>query len=90
MWADWFERTEPRPDPMSSDRRYFATEWEERAYCRAGVRLWRLVRDELAGRHEVGLALPHRKANRVWSEDQLASLDLGDFILDPPPLEQSR
>jgi hypothetical protein len=28
MWADWFERTEPRPGPTPSDRCYFTTEWD--------------------------------------------------------------
>jgi hypothetical protein len=70
--------------------RYFVTEWEERAYCRAGVWLWRLVRGELAGRHDVGLALPHPKAKRIWSEEELASLDLDERILDPQPLAYSR
>ena len=90
MWADWFERTQPRRDPRSGDLRYFLSEWEEYAFCRAGVWLWHLVRAELAGRHEVGLALPHPQAKRVWSEDELASLDLDERILDPQPLAQSR
>lgn len=90
MWADWFERTEPRRDQQSTRLRYFNTEWEERAYCQAGVRLWRLVREELAGRYEVGLALRHPKAKRVWSEEELGALDLDQEIVNPPPLELSR
>lgn len=53
-WAGWFETT---LDTMRrSDERlvYFASDEEEQAFEREGLRLWQLVQDELADVCEVG------------------------------------
>src|SRR4051812_37650598 len=64
-WADWFEPTLETQARAGDRLSYFPSEAEAAAFEAEGLRLWRRVRAELAGRHEVGYR-SERHRRRLW------------------------
>lgn len=80
-WADWFEITSEMQALEGDWLCYFLCEAEAAAFEAEGLRLWRQVRSELAGRHEVGYR-SERWRRRLWDPEGEAAREAERWALE--------